>query len=161
MRPHAFCTAFGGMKRRNTPVGKQSTTEYAAGQRGRLVSLRKVVTEITIETNQVLVIKRKQVTRSMSCKCASEVELVRPEFVQPDTVKVLVNGAGNQQGAEEPSNTRLLTDAAHGSHAIYLQSLLGATRLAKRFLNCLGPGSKPEDEPPRAKDQKSKDVDRA
>jgi hypothetical protein len=149
------------MKGAQYPKWQQSTTDFPAGQRGRRVNLRKVVTEITIETNRVLVIKRKQVTRSRCSECTSEAEFVRPEFVQPDKVKVLVDETGNQHGIGASSSTRHFTDAADGSRAIYLRSLLGATRLAKRFLNCLRRGSKREGETPRVKNQKSKGVDRA
>ena len=68
---------------------------------------RKVVTEITIETNQILVIKRKQVTRSRCSECASEAEFVRPDFmrtnlVRPNTGNVLVDETWNQQVVEAP-----------------------------------------------------------
>jgi hypothetical protein len=70
------------------------------------VSLRKVVTEITIETNQFLVIKRRQVTRSKCSECASEAEFVRPE---PDKVNILVDETGNQHGIEASFSTRHFT----------------------------------------------------
>lgn len=125
------------------------------------MSRRKVVTEITIETNQVLVIKRRQVTRSRCSECASEAEFVRPDFARPDKVNVLVDETGNHQGIEASSSTPHFTDAADGSHAIYLRSLVGATTLAKRIFNCLRRGCKRESETPRVKGQKSKGVDKA
>jgi hypothetical protein len=121
-----------GIKRCNTPSGKQSTTDFPAGQRGRLVSRRKMVTEITIETNQVLVIQRRQVTRSWCSEGGREAELVRLE-----EVNALVDETGNQRCAEASSSSPRSTTAADGSRVIYLQSLLGATTLAKRFINCL------------------------
>lgn len=101
------------------------------------MSRRKVVTEITIETNQVLVIKRRQVTRSRCSECASEAESVRLE-----EVNVLVDETGNLRGVEASSSALHFTDAADGSHTIYLRSLRSATGLAKRFLACLRHGSK-------------------
>jgi hypothetical protein len=106
------------------------------------VSLRKVVTEITIETNQFLVIKRRQVTRSKCSECASEAEFVRPE---PDKVNILVDEQGTawHRGIiQYPSLYR----RADGSQATYPRSLLGAARLANGFLNCLRRGSKREGE---------------
>lgn len=104
------------------------------------MSRREVVMEITIETNQVLVIQRRQVTRSRCSECASEAELMR--F---DKVNVLVYETGNQQGLR-------FTDAGDGSDTLYLRSLRGAMTLAKRFLNCLRRGTKrqtrPESEKP-------------
>jgi hypothetical protein len=144
MRPHAFCTTFGRDEAAQPPSGKQSTTDFPARQRGRPVSRRKVVTEITIETNQVLVIKRRQVTRSRCSECASEAEFGWPDFVRPDRVNVMVDEAGIQQGVEASSSTRRCNDAADGSLAIYLRSLLGATTLAKGIFNCLRRGSKRE-----------------
>ena len=93
---------------------------------------RKVVTEITIETNQVLVIKRKQVTRSRCSKCASEAE-----FVRPDKVNALLDEGGKQQGVEASCSFPHFTGATGSAHTIYLRPLRGATALAKRFLNCL------------------------
>lgn len=120
------------------------------------MSRRKVVTEITIETSQVLVIKRKQVTRSRCSECARQAE-----FVRPDKLNALVDESGQQQGVEALSSTRHFIDAADGSHMIYLRSLQGARRFAERLLNCLRRGSKREGETSIVKDQKSKGVDRA
>jgi hypothetical protein len=159
------------MKRCNTSSGKKSTTDFPARQRGRPVRQRKVVTEITIETNQVLVIERKQVTRSRCSECASEAEfagpdfvrpnLVRPNLVRPNNVNVVVDETWNQQVVEAASGTSHLSDAAGGSYTIYRWSLVGATMLAKRFLSCLGRDNERESETPRLKGQKSKGVDKA
>lgn len=101
------------------------------------MSRRKVVTEITIETTQVLVIKRRQVSRSWCSECGSEAESVRLE-----DVNALVDETGNQRGLEALPRTPHFTNAADGSHVIYLRSLLDATTLAKRFINCFRRGSK-------------------
>lgn len=111
------------------------------------MSRRKVVTEITIETNQVLVIKRKQVTRIRRSECGSGAEFVQPDKVRLDMSRlnkgnVLVDETGNRQSVEAPFSTPRFTDSAVGSHSTYRRSLLGATMLAKRFLNCLGRGSR-------------------
>jgi len=108
------------------------------------VSRRKVVTEITIETNQVLVIKRKQVTRSRCSECVSEAD-----FEPPDKVNVLADGTGNRQGIEVSFGALHPTDAAGDSHTSYRKSLLRATMLAKRVLNCLRNGRKQESQAPR------------
>jgi hypothetical protein len=151
------------MKRCNTSSGKKSTTDFPARQRerGRPVRQRKVVTEITIETNQVLVIERKQVTRSRCSECASEAEFVRPDFVRPNNVNVVVDETWNQQVVEAASGASHFSDAAGGSHTIYRWSLVGATMLAKRFLSCLGRDNERESVIPRLKGQKSKAVDKA
>jgi hypothetical protein len=140
------------------------------------VRQRKVVTEITIETNQVLVIERKQVTLSRCSECASEAEFVRPDFVRPNLVRpnlvwpnlvwpnnvnVVVDETWNQQVVEAASGTSHFSDAAGGSHTIYRWSLVAATMLAKRFLSCLGRGSKRESVTARLEGQKSKGVDKA
>jgi hypothetical protein len=102
------------------------------------VSRSKVVTEITIETSQVVVIKRRQITRSRRSECASEAE-----FVPFDKVNVLVDEPANQQGVEA-SRTAHFTDAADGSDTFCLWSLRHATTLVKRISNCLRRGSKRE-----------------
>jgi len=107
------------------------------------VSRRKVITEITIETNQVLVIKRRQITRSRCSESVSEAG-----FVRPDRVNVLVDETGTLQGVETSSGTPHFTGAADCSGTIYLRSLRSATTLAKRFLNCLRRGSKRESDTP-------------
>ena len=84
---------------------------------------RKVVTEVTIETNQVLVITRRQVTRSRCSECGSEVE-----FVARAEVNAMLDKAGNQRGLEASS------ESPH-------RSWQGATTLAKRFISCLSRGS--------------------
>ena len=127
---------------------------------------RKVVTEITIETNQVLVIKRKQVIRSRSSECPSEAEFVGPDFVRPGFVRpkfvrpnrgnVLVDETWNQQVVEASFSASHFSEAPDGSDAFYRRSLLGATKLAKRFLGCLRRGSKRESETPRLQGQNSK-----
>lgn len=99
------------------------------------MSRRKVITEITIETNQVLVIKRRQITRSRCSECGRE-----EEFVQPDKVNVPVDEAGTLPGVEACSRTPLFTGTADDSPPIYLRSLRSATTLAERFLNCLRRG---------------------
>jgi hypothetical protein len=119
------------------------------------VSRRKVITEITIETNQVLVIKRRQVTRSRCSECASDAE-----FVRLDNVNCQVDETGNQPGVGASSGTPHFTDSADGSGAIYLRSLRGATTLAKRLLTCLRRGGKRESETPRVIDRKSKGLDK-
>ena len=96
-----------------------------------------MVTEIRIETNQVLVIQRRQVTRSCSSECGSEAESARRE-----DVNALVDETGSLRGVEASSGAPHFTDAAGGSQLIHLRSLLGATTLAKRFINCLRRGSK-------------------
>jgi hypothetical protein len=130
------------------------------------VRTRKVVTEITIETNQILVIKRKQVTRSRSSECASEAEFVgadlaRPNFVRPNRGNVLVDETWNRQVVEAPATASLSSETPDGSHALYRRSLLSATMLAKRFLSRLSRGSKPESETSRLKGQKSKSANQA
>jgi hypothetical protein len=105
------------------------------------MSRRKVVTEITIETDQVLVIKRRQVSRSWCSECGRAAESVRLE-----DVNALLDETGNRRGVEPSSSPPHFTDAADGSDTIYLRSLRGATTLAKRFLNCLRRGSKWESE---------------
>jgi hypothetical protein len=104
------------------------------------VSRRKVVTEITIETNHVIVIKRRQVRRWCS-ECGSEVESWWLE-----DVNARVDETGNQRGVEASSSSPHSTNAANGSHVTYLRSFLGATTLAKRFINCLRRGSKRKSE---------------
>ena len=97
---------------------------------------RKVVTEVTIETNQVLVITRRQVTRSRCSECGSE-----GEFVPLAEVNALLDGAGNQRGVEA-SGSPHFTEGADGSPVICVRSWQGATTLAKRFISCLSRGSK-------------------
>jgi hypothetical protein len=89
-----------------------------------------VVTEITIETSRVLVIKRRQVTRFWCNECGVEVEFVRPE--QVNTVL---------DDTEASSRSPHFTKAADDSQLICIRSLLGATALAKRFISCLRRGS--------------------
>jgi hypothetical protein len=110
------------------------------------VSRRKVITEITIETNQVLVIKRRQITRSRCSECGSEAG-----FAQPDKVSVPVDETGTLQGVEASSGTPHFTRSADGSGTIYLRSLPSATTLAKRFLNRLRRGGKRESDTPGLK----------
>lgn len=101
------------------------------------MSRRKVVTEITIETNQVLVITRRQVTRSRRSECGSDAE-----FVPPEEVNAGLDKAGNQRGLEASSGIPHLTGAVDASQVICVRSWLGATTLAKRFISCLSRGSK-------------------
>jgi hypothetical protein len=105
------------------------------------VNRRRMVTEIMIETNQVLVLQRRQVTRSSCSECGREAELVRSE-----KLKALVDAPGNQRGVEASSGAPRFTDVAGGSQVIYLRSFLGAATFAKRFINCLRLGSKRKSE---------------
>jgi hypothetical protein len=96
------------------------------------VSRRKVVTEITIETNQVLVIKRRQVSRLWYGECGSEAELVRLK-----EANARMDETGNQHAAEALSGSPHFTNVVEGFHVIWVRSLLGAATLAKRLINCL------------------------
>jgi hypothetical protein len=126
------------------------------------VRQRKVVTEITIETNQVLVIERKQVTRSRCSECASEAEFVRPDLVRPNLVRpnlvrpnngnVLVDERWKQRVVEAPSCAPDFTEDPDGSDAFYRRSLLGATMLVRRFLSYLSRSGKRECLTPRLED---------
>jgi hypothetical protein len=119
------------------------------------VSRRKVVTEITIETSQVLVIRRRQVSRSWRTECGRDGESERLEDLFAP-----VDETGNQRGVGASSSTPHFTGAADGSRTIYPRSLQGASTLAKRFLNCLRLGSRRECETPRVESQKSKGADK-
>jgi len=122
---------------------------------------RKVVTEITIETNHVLVIKRKQVIRSRSSECAIKAEFVRPGFVRPNRGNVPADETWNPQVVGASCGAPHSSEAPDGSDPFYRRSLLGATNLAKRFLGCLRRGSKRESETPRLQGQNSRGVDKA
>jgi hypothetical protein len=124
------------------------------------LSRRKVVMEVTIETNQVLVIQRRQVTRRWCSESGSE-----SDFAGLDEANALFDKTRIQQGIEA-SSSHHLPDIEIGSGTISRQPLLGATAvgattLAKRFLNCFGRGSRRESEPRGLKGQKSKSVDKA
>lgn len=97
--------------------------------------------EITIETRHVLVIKRRQVTRSWCNECG-----VEAEFVRPERVNTVPDETGNQRGVEASSRSPHFAKAADGSQLICVRSLLGATTLAKRFISCLRRGSKRKSE---------------
>ena len=120
------------------------------------MSQRRVVTEITIETNQVLVIKRRHVTRSQCSEPASEAE-----FVRPDKVNALLNEGGNRRVIEASCSAADITDDPDSPLTIYRRPLRSAAMLAKRFLSRLSRGSKPESETPRLKGQKSKSANQA
>jgi hypothetical protein len=96
-----------------------------------------VVTEITIETNQVLVIKRKQVTRTRCSECASGAEFVPLDEVK---VNVPVDETRIRQGVEALI-TPHFAGAADGSYRPSLRSWRGATSLARRFRNFLRRGA--------------------
>ena len=108
------------------------------------MSRRKVITEITIETNQVLVIKRRQVTRSRCSECASEAD-----FVPLDQLNVMVDETRNRQGVDAFPSTPHFAGAADGEHTLSLRSWRGATTLAKRFRNFLRRGSKWKNQAPK------------
>jgi hypothetical protein len=108
------------------------------------LSRRKVVTEITIETHQVLVIKRRQVTRSRWSGCAREAD-----FVPIDKVKVPAAETRNRQGVEAFPGTPHFAGAADGYYALSLRFWRGATTLAQRFPNFLRRGSKCESQTPK------------
>ncbi len=108
------------------------------------MSRRKVVTEIIIETNQVLVIKRRQVTRSGWSECTREAD-----FVPIDKVNVPVDERRNRQGVEAFPGTPHFACGADGSYTLSLGSWRGATMLAKRFRNFLRRGSKCESQTPK------------
>jgi hypothetical protein len=122
-------------------MGSNLTLISPSGNEERLVNRRKVVTEVTIETNQVLVITRRQVTRSRCSECGSDAE-----FVPLDEVNAVWDEAGNQRGVEAPSGSSCFTKAADGSQVICVRSWQGATTLAKRFISCLSRGSKRKSE---------------
>jgi len=96
-----------------------------------------VVTEVTIETNQVLVITRRQVTRSRCSECGSEAE-----FVPQAEVNAVLDRAGNRRGVEASSGSPHFTKAADGSPVMRVRSWQSATTLAKRFISCLNPRSR-------------------
>jgi len=108
------------------------------------LSRRKVVTEITIETQQVLVIKRRQVTRSRWSGCPREAD-----FVPIDKVNVPAAETRNRQGVEAFPGTPHFAGAADGYYTLSLRSWRSATTLAKRFRNFLGRGSKCESQTPK------------
>ena len=120
------------------------------------MSRRKVVTEITIETNQVLVIKRRHVTRSQCTEPASEAE-----FVRPDKVNALLNEGGNRRVIEASSSAADITDDPDSPLTIYRRPLRSAAMLAKRFLKCLSRGRNRGSETSRAKGQRSEGVDKS
>jgi hypothetical protein len=108
------------------------------------LSRRKVVTEITIETHQVLVIKRRQVTRSGWSGFTTEAD-----FVPIDEVNVPAAETRNRQGVEAFPGTPHFAGAADGYYTLSLRFRRGATTLAKRFRNFLRRGSKCESQTPK------------
>ena len=124
------------------------------------MSRRNVVTEITIETNQVLVIKRRQVSRLWYGECGSEAE-----FVRLKEANAQMDETGNQHALEALSGSPQCTNAGEGFQVTGVRSLLGAATLgaatlASRLIHCLRRGSKRESETPRVKGQKAKGVDK-
>ena len=112
------------------------------------MSRRNVVTEITIETNQVLVIKRRQVSRLWYGEGGSEAE-----FVRLKEANALMDETGNQHALEALSASPQFTNAGDGFPVIGVRSLLGAATLgaatlAKRLINCLRRGSNGKARPP-------------
>jgi hypothetical protein len=91
------------------------------------VSRRNVVTEITIETNQVLVIKRRQVSRLWYGECGSEAEFVRVKVASAQ-----MDETGNQPALEALFGSPQLTNAVDGFQVIGARSLLGAATLGQR-----------------------------
>jgi hypothetical protein len=109
------------------------------------VSRDKVITEITIETSQVLVVTRRLVSRFRCSECGSEAESARQQ-----DVKAQVEETGNQHGVEALFSPHL-SKAVAGSPVVDRRSLLGAktlgaTTLAKRFIDCFRRGGKRKSE---------------
>jgi hypothetical protein len=108
------------------------------------LSRRKVVTEITIETHQVLVIKRRQVTRSGWSGFTTEAD-----FVPIDEVNVPAAETRNRQGVEAFPSTPNFAGAADRYYTLSLRFRRGATTLAKRFRNFLRRGSECDSQTPK------------
>ncbi|HVR27561.1 MAG TPA: hypothetical protein VMU26_30055 [Candidatus Polarisedimenticolia bacterium] len=112
------------------------------------MSRRKVVTEITIETNQVLVVKRRQVSRLWYGECRTEVGCVQPKEAEAQVAE-----ARNHHAVEALSGSPHFSNAVDGFHVIWVRCLLGAAtlakRLIKRLINGLRRGSKREKGDPR------------
>jgi hypothetical protein len=114
--------------------------------------------EVTIETNQVLVIQRRQVTRSWRSESGTE-----DDFARLGQAGGVGGETTMRQGVEDTST---FPDAADAACTISRRSLLGATALgatafARRLLNGLWRRGRPESRSPRLKGQKSKDMGKA
>ena len=119
------------------------------------MSRRKVVTEITIETTQVLVIKRRQVTRSRWSECTREAD-----FVTIDKVNVPVDETRNRQGVEAFPGTPHFAGAADGSYTLSLRSWLRRNDACKTIPQLSKTRQQMRKPDPEVKVQKSKGVDK-
>jgi hypothetical protein len=144
LRLHAFCTVFEGDQAVQYQSRKDSITDFPSRQRGSPLSRRKVVTEITIETHQVLVIERRQVTRSRWSGCTREAD-----FGPIDKVNVPAAETRNRQGVEAFPSTPHFAGAADRYYTLSLRFRRGATTLAKRFRNFLRRGSECDSQTPK------------
>ncbi len=84
--------------------------------------LRKIHTEITIETDQVVVIRRRRVTRSWCTECG-----VETEFVPVEEVNRLLDDRINRGGVGAIGGSAHFAKARDGSPVICVKSLLGSS----------------------------------
>jgi len=84
------------------------------------VKLRK--TKITIETEQVTVIRRRRVTRPWCSECGGEAE-----FVPRHEVSTWLDGRPNQAGPRAIGSGPHFARAADGSVVVCVKSLLGSS----------------------------------
>lgn len=93
--------------------------------------------EITIETSQVLVITRREVSRTWSSECGTEAA-----FVPLEEENAMLDDGANLRDMEATFGSPHFTNIAGSSHVKSVQSLLSAMTFVKRLINYLRRGSK-------------------